>query len=479
MFLERKELKKIACEKEGAKILSSGAICLDTGSHTGRSPDAKFIVRDETTESSIDWSYVPGVSEENWQQIKSKFEEFSKDKDYYEQRVFVGNPSFAGLNLKINTELAWHSIFSLNMFSESQTEIHDFELFYVPSFYKDPIVLISFKDKMILISGTEYAGEMKKSAFTVLNHVLPEMGILPMHASVNLDLEETNPTIFFGLSGTGKTSLSAGEDKKLIGDDEHGWSNFGIFNFENGCYAKVIDLDPDKEPIIWKACNNENTVFENVVLKDGEVDFSDSSKTQNTRASYPLNSVSNSVPSRGTDLQPKNIVFLTCDAFGILPAIARLTPEESRKFFTVGYTSKIAGTEKGITHPVATFSPCFGLPFMTRRVSEYAEMLEDLCRKNHVNCWMLNTGWTNGPYGVGERISIKDTRKLLEMIQNGEASSLEIFEHPYTGMHVPEVPGVNLSLIKPELGWEKIKDYETACKSLFEEMYLNLEKSKS
>ena len=479
MFLNREELKKIACEKEGAIILETGAICLDTGQHTGRSPNAKFIVRDQITEENVDWSYVSGISEEKWKNILKKFKEFSKDKDYFEQQVFAGNEDFAGLTLKINTEYAWHSIFSLNMFKPISRKTFDFELFYVPSFHKDPIVIISFSDKMILISGTEYAGEMKKSVFTVLNHILPEMGILPMHSSVNLDPSENNPTIFFGLSGTGKTTLSAGEDRKLIGDDEHGWSSQGVFNFENGCYAKVIGLEKDKEPIIWNACHEENAIFENVVIKNGEIDFSDFSKTQNTRASYPLSSVSNSVNSKNTNLQPKNIVFLTCDAFGVLPAIARLTPEESKKFFIVGYTSKIAGTEKGITHPVATFSPCFGLPFMTRKVSEYAEMLEDFCKKNQVNCWMLNTGWTGGPYGVGERISLKVTRKLLEMIQNGKASTLEIFEHPYTGMHVPLVPDINLSLIKPELGWEKNKDYEITCKSLFDEMLLNLEKSTS
>ncbi len=472
MKKSRTELREIASLKENAVCIEGGPLTINTGLHTGRSPDAKFIVIDDLTRDSVDWRNVQGMSQKVWEEFKSDFfnEKFIS---LYEQSVTAGHSGFSSLKIKVYTELAWHSIFALNMFKEEEEfEDYDFTLYYVPSFTNEPRVVISFTDKLIIISGTSYAGEMKKSVFTVLNHLLPDEGIFPMHCSINLDKDMKRPTIFFGLSGTGKTTLSAGSDRFLIGDDEHGWSADGLFNFENGCYAKVIDLNPDREPEIWEACHGYDSILENVVLDaSGKVDFFDRTRTENTRSSYPLSYIKNSVSERCTKLQPKNVVLLTCDAFGVLPAVAKLTPEEAWKFFVLGYTSKIAGTEKGVNEPVATFSPCFGLPFMTRNPKVYADMLKSFLEETSANCWMLNTGWQNGSYGVGNRISLEDTRQILSLIYNDELSKLETFEHTYTKMNVPRAVELNLTLLKPELGWDKLKEYEISCNNLLLEMH--------
>ena len=473
MVRSREELQSIAVEKEGAIKIPGGPLVVETGEHTGRSPNAKFIVKGENVKGKIDWAYVQGMNPIAWDEIKKDFfESESYKQDLYETSVFAGHEGFGGVSVKIHCELAWHSIASLNMF-ESAPEIdhHDFSLYYVPSFSSEPLVLISFEEGIIIISGTKYAGEMKKSVFTVLNHILPDSDIFPMHCSVNMSVDKKNPTVFFGLSGTGKTTLSADTSRCLIGDDEHGWSSAGLFNFEGGCYAKVINLSHEDEPDIWGACQQENAILENVIISDDNaVDFFDNSRTENTRASYPLSNIGNADLSRCTNLQPKNVVLLTCDAFGVLPAVARLTPEEAWKFFVIGYTSKIAGTEKGITEPTATFSPCFGLPFMTRKPKEYADMLKARLEESGANCWMLNTGWMNGPHGVGERISISDTRDILEMIYDGSLAKMQTFEHNYTGLNVPKAITVDLTLLKPELGWGSIKDYEIVCNKLLGNM---------
>lgn len=473
MKKSRIELREISVREESAISIDGGPLVVQTGDHTGRSPNAKFIVKDEKVINEIDWAYVQGMNREVYEQIVSDFKE-SKiyNSDLYETSVYAGHQEFSGLNVKVNCEYAWHSIASMNMFKEvEEPKDYDFHLYFVPSFTSEPFVLISFEDGLILISGTMYAGEMKKSVFTVLNHVLPNSGIFPMHCSVNLDSNLENPAVFFGLSGTGKTTLSADSSRNLIGDDEHGWSSSGLFNFENGCYAKVINLDEESEPEIWNASLQDFAILENVVLDaEGRPDFFDSSRTENTRASYPLSYIPNSVEDRSTKLQPKNVVLLTCDAFGVLPAIAKLSPEEAWKFFVIGYTSKIAGTEKGITEPVATFSPCFGLPFMTRKPKEYADMLKKNLENSDINCWMLNTGWMNGSYGTGERISLTDTRDILSKIYDGSLANLKTFEHTYTGLNVPLDVTVDLSLLKPELGWPSIKEYEKTCSKLFDSM---------
>ena len=465
-------LKKIAIEEEGAVELSNGSIVVETGEHTGRSPNAKFIVVDELTAEKVDWKNVKGMHKDVWKQYKEDF--FSSESlknNLYTQSVSAGHPNFASLDIKVHCELAWHSLFSLNMFKEiEEKESYDFNLYYVPSFSSEPSVIISIEDKLILISGTRYAGEMKKSVFTILNHLLPEKNTLPMHCSVNVDKNNDNPCVFFGLSGTGKTTLSADTSRNLIGDDEHGWNDKGLFNFENGCYAKVINLDSDKEPDIWKACHGESSILENVIIKNGHVDFNDNSLTENTRCSYPIKYISNSVEERSINKQPKNVVLLTCDAFGVLPAIAKLDPEEVWKFFIIGYTSKVAGTEKGITEPVATFSPCFGLPFMTWNPKVYADMLKDMVIKNDVNCWMLNTGWSGGSYGVGERISLESTRYLLSKIYDGSLENIDSFEHIYTGMNVPKIREVNQQLLRPEISWESLAKYQSTCFKLLNKM---------
>jgi phosphoenolpyruvate carboxykinase (ATP) len=472
MKLKREELKNISREKESIAVLDSGTVVVSTGEHTGRSPNAKKIVIDEITAETVDWKNVSGISKKVWAEMKEDFLASDFVKDLYVQDVYAGHRNFSGLKVKIHTELAWHSIFALNMFEEiEEQEDYDFMLYYVPSFTQDPNVIISFEDKMILITGTMYAGEMKKSVFTILNHLLPEQGIFPMHCSINLDSNKKNPTIFFGLSGTGKTTLSADSDKILIGDDEHGWSTNGVFNFENGCYAKVINLDEDDEPEIWEACQGQDSILENVVVDEsGNIDFFDKSKTENTRSSYPLSYIKNSSAKRSSNLQPTNVILLTCDAFSILPAIARLTPDEAWKFFVIGYTSKVAGTEKGITEPVATFSPCFGLPFMTRDPKVYADMLKSYLEESGANCWMLNTGWTSGPYGIGDRISITDTRDILSKIYDGSLAKLDTFEHAYTRMNVPKAIDVDLTLLKPELGWSSLRDYDRNCSFLLNKM---------
>ena len=468
------ELRKYAIKNEGAKeVTIDGPLIVETGEHTGRSPNAKFIVKDDLVKSEIDWAYVQGMDPRVWKEIRDDFfESESYNQDLFETSVYAGHTSFRGISIKVHCELAWHSLASLNMFQEIDAqEDYDFSLYYVPSFTNEPFVLVSFEEGVIIISGTKYAGEMKKSIFTVLNHILPSENIFPMHCSINLDHNLKNPTVFFGLSGTGKTTLSADPNRALIGDDEHGWSSAGLFNFENGCYAKVINLDHKNEPEIWEACQKPATILENVILDaEGRPDFSSSAKTENTRASYPISYITNSIPEKSTKLQPKNVVLLTCDAFGVLPAVAKLTPEEAWKFFIIGYTSKIAVTEADVKEPSATFSPCFGLPFMTRKPKEYADMLRDNLKDSDINCWILNTGWMNGPYGTGERISIKDTRDILGMIYDGTLADLETFEHEYTGLNVPKALAVDLTLLKPELGWSNIKEYSRTCDALLENM---------
>lgn len=473
MKKSRKELRKISIEEENTTGIPGGPLVVETGDHTGRSPNAKFIVKDERVLKEVDWAYVQGMDRGVYDQIISDFKESELFKsDLYETTVYAGHSDFSGINVKVSCEFAWHSIASMNMFTQVDTpEKFDFNLYFVPSFTSEPFVLISFEDGIILISGTMYAGEMKKSVFTVLNHLMPSENIFPMHCSVNLDSNFENPAIFFGLSGTGKTTLSADSSRVLVGDDEHGWSKDGLFNFENGCYAKVIDLDRDEEPEIWEASLGEFSILENVVLDaEGRPDFFDGSKTENTRSSYPLSYIPNAISSKSTKLQPKNVILLTCDAFGVLPAVAKLTPEEAWKFFIIGYTSKVAGTEKGITEPIATFSPCFGLPFMTRKPKEYADMLRENLENSDINCWMLNTGWMNGSYGIGERISLTDTRDILARIYDGTLSNFKTFEHSYTGLNVPLDINCNLNLLKPELGWPNIREYEKTCNELFDNM---------
>jgi phosphoenolpyruvate carboxykinase (ATP) len=323
-----------------------------------------------------------------------------------------------------------------------------------PSCMKEPVVAINFSKRMVLISGTRYSGEIKKSVFTYLNFILPASDILTMHCSINCDYNKENVAVFFGLSGTGKTTLSSAPDRLLLGDDEHGWSSTGVFNFEGGCYAKTYGLTGHSEPQIWAACHKFGAILENVTFRDnGYINFLDDSHSKNGRASYPLSFVGGALTGGFIDSQPKTVIMLTCDAFGVLPAMSKLSIEDARKQFLLGYTSKVEGTEHGITSPVATFSPCFGLPFMPRKPEVYADLLVDFLSSSGATCWLVNTGWFGGPQGEGERIPLDVTRAIVGCITDGTMDDVPTFFHEQTGLNIPDVSGVPACFINPELAW--------------------------
>lgn len=470
--LKSEELQKIAIEKEGASETIDGVLFTYTGDHTGRSPNAKFIVEDYITKETVDWTNNQKTTKKYFSKVYTKFLDFMiKTKNVvYTQEVRAVRKKSNGINVAVYTEFASHSLFARNMFvrTDNNDFTSDWQVYHFPSLLDEPTVLISFEDQVILISGTLYAGEIKKSIFTVLNYTFPEQGYLPMHCSVNLDKDGTNPTIFFGLSGTGKTTLSADTFRVLIGDDEHGWTDSGLTNFEGGCYAKTIKLSKSAEPEIWDACHTRGAMLENVVVNDGVPDFDDAKYTENGRASYPTSFITNAHNDGYVDKHPRNIVMLTCDAFGVLPPVMKLTQEEAVKQFLLGYTAKVAGTEKGVTEPVATFSPCFGLPFMPRRPEEYGELLRKKIEKHKVNCWLVNTGWTGGPYGKGRRMPIKITREIIKYINNGELSKARLINHKYTGFNIPVVRHnfIPANILEPEKGWDSLDEYIKAAKKL-------------
>ncbi len=384
----------------------------------------------------------------------------------YSQDVFAVRDPKHSLAVTIHTKNAKHSLFARNMFVPHEKIDGrfqaDWEVLHFPPLSDEPQVLICFSKKVILISGTRYSGEIKKSVFTVLNFLFPDSGYLPMHCSVNTDKSRENPAIFFGLSGTGKTTLSSDENRVLIGDDEHGWTDSGLTNFEGGCYAKTIRLSKKDEPQIWSACQQPGAILENVVLNNGIPDFDDGSITENARASYPTSFIDGADEAGWVDSHPKNIIMLTCDAFGVLPPVMKLSSDEAVAQFLLGYTAKVAGTESGITEPKATFSPCFGAPFMPLHPKVYGELLRNKIEEHNVNCWFVNTGWTGGPYGIGKRIPISVTRKIIDSIHSGHLAKAKTFKHEYTGFTVPIVENslIPLEILKPEKGWYDLKDYE-------------------
>ena len=373
----------------------------------------------------------------------------------------------------VTTEFAWQSLFAQNMFIQpTEYELTtygspDWSLYCAPCFSESPCVMINFGQKEIVITGTHYAGEIKKSIFTVLNLLLPQKNVLPMHCSVNACLDNTNSAIFFGLSGTGKTTLSSDTHRLLIGDDEHGWSPTGLFNFEGGCYAKVINLSKESEPQIWDASQKDGSILENVVLdSDGTPDFSNNTLTENTRASYDLMNIKNASET-GQCGHPKNVVFLTCDAFGVLPPVSKLTPDLAKEHFIMGYTAKVAGTEAGVSEPKATFSHCFGAPFMPLSANVYAELLKEKIEDHDVNCWLVNTGWSGGPYGVGDRMPIELSREIVNSIIDGTMAKKNFVSHPYTGLEVPkDSEGIISKFANPESTWGSIEDYKSAAENL-------------
>lgn len=495
---EPEQLMQVIIDKNEGQLTNTGAIAIHTGKYTGRSPEDRFIVKDEITKDKVNWGNInKAFPEENFSHLKEDLLSYLKGKEIYKRYAYAGALEEYRLNLEVITEYSWSNLFAYNMFLRpSREEIENFKkewtVIDAPGFMADPethgtrqsnFAVISFKEKTVLIGGTGYTGEIKKGIFSALNFILPvQHDVLPMHCSANVG-KEGDTAIFFGLSGTGKTTLSADPSRKLIGDDEHGWTpDDRIFNFEGGCYAKVINLDKESEPDIFNAIK-KGALLENVIVKNGEVDYADTSITQNTRVSYPIDHIENiQTPSVGHN--PKNIFFLTADAFGVLPPVSKLTSSQAAYHFISGYTSKIAGTEAGITEPVPSFSACFGAPFMPLHPTAYAEMLSEKIDKSGANVWLINTGWTGGAYGVGERIRLKYTRAMVNAILDGKLDKRYSYEkyhiHSVFGVAQPRTcPGVPDKVLSPRATWDDDDAYYKAAFKLSNAFRKNFEKFES
>jgi len=458
-----------ALARQEGELAANGAFTAMTGSHTGRSPRDKYIVSNEEYATKIWWGDINHpISAETFEGIRRSLAAYLQGRDVYVLDAAAGADQAYRIPIQVITELAWHNLFARQLFlranQDDLTGGHPgFTILCVPNFHADPrtfgtrsevAIIIDFEERLILIAGTQYAGEMKKSIFTVLNFILPAEGVLPMHCSANVGPGD-DVALFFGLSGTGKTSLSADPSRRLIGDDEHGWSDNGVFNFEGGCYAKCINLSKEYEPQIWNAIRF-GAVYENVVLnpKTREPDYSDDSITENTRAAYPVDFIDNVVES-GRAGHPEAVIFLSADSFGVLPPISRLTTEQAMYYFLSGYTSKLAGTEAGVTTPQATFSPCFGAPFLPLRPGEYANLLRERIEKYGVRCYLINTGWTGGPYGIGKRININYTRAMVRGAISGVLDDVGMYTDPVFGLHSPtSCPDVPSEVLIPRNTWE-------------------------
>ncbi len=478
---DSRTLHQLSLDRAEAELSSSGALVVDTGHHTGRSPQDKFIVREAATEASVDWEDNASISREAFERLRADILDYVRGKELFAQELVAGADPRHQIHVKVFTELAWHSLFIRNLLRVPEGLLEEgaadgLTIIAVPGFEADPgrygirtptVIACDFAGRTVLIAGTSYAGEIKKAVFTFLNYILPESGVLPMHCSANVG-EGGDVAIFFGLSGTGKTTLSATADRTLIGDDEHGWGEAGVFNFEGGCYAKVIGLSEEDEPQIYAATNRFGTVLENVVLAPdtGQPQFADISKTENTRAAYPLSHVANAHPA-GQAGHPTNIVMLTADAFGVLPPIAWLTARQAVYYFLSGFTARVAGTEKGISEPQPTFSSCFGAPFMPRRPIDYGKLLLGLIREHRPNCWLVNTGWTGGPYGVGKRMPIKVTRALLDAALNGSIPVDDLHKDERFGFRIPSsIEGVPTHILTPKMTWSDADAYDRTADKL-------------
>ena len=450
---------------------------------TGRAPNDKFIVRDEFTENKINWGNVNIAYEpEKFDYIFERLKAYMQDRELFIQDVYAGADKKYRLAVRVITEYAWQSLFARNLLirirdrSQLPGFTPEFTVIAMPKFMANPhldnihsetFILVNFTQKLVLIGGTYYGGEIKKSVFTALNYILPQKNVLSMHCSANVG-EKGDTALLFGLSGTGKTTLSADPKRALIGDDEHGWSEDGIFNFEGGCYAKVIRLSKEAEPEIYETTRKFGTILENVVCDEETryVNLNDESITENTRAAYPLTHLDN-IAKEGMGGHPKNIIFLTADAFGVLPPISKLTLDQAAYHFLLGYTAKVAGTEEGVTEPKATFSTCFGAPFMPLHPSEYAKLLARKIEKHNARCWLVNTGWTGGPYGVGERISIKYTRALLNAAIEGRLEDMEYVQDPFFCISVPtSCPGVPSEILMTRNTWKDKDAYDAKARHL-------------
>lgn len=465
-----------------AQMASGGPLVVRTGRHTGRAAKDKFFVDEPSSRDSIAWGDVnQRMTETTFDWLRRKATAYMQNRTVYVMDVFVGQDKEYRLPVRVITETAWHALFVRTMFirptdEELATHIPKFTVLHVPGMLTDPatdgvnsstVIALNMGTGLSIIAGTFYAGEIKKCAFTAMNYYLPKQGVLSMHAAANIG-EKGDTAIFFGLSGTGKTTLSTDPKRQLIGDDEHGWSEKGVFNIEGGCYAKVIKLDQESEPVIWKTTRSFGTILENTIMDPvtRQLDLSDGSITENTRAAYPLHCI----PNFKEDAQggiPKNIFMLTCDAFGVLPPISRLTPAQAELMFLLGYTAKVAGTEQGVTKPSATFSTCFGLPFMPLQPTVYSKMLREKLLKDNVNVWLINTGWSGGVYGVGKRFSIKHTRALLDAALEGVLDGAQFAEHPVFKLHMPtSCPNVPAEVLDPRTTWADKDAYDAQCKEL-------------
>lgn len=482
--LKETALLQEAVKRGEGEVGIGGTFLVSTGKHTGRSPNDKFVVREKSVEDTIWWENNKPMEPAAFEQLHKDMLEHMNDGEYFVNDLFGGADPNYRLNVRVVTELAWHSLFIRHMLrrpelAELETFSPEFTIINCPSFSANPerhgcrsetVIAISFEKKLILIGGTSYAGENKKSVFSVLNYLLPGQDVMAMHCSANHAINDPEDcAIFFGLSGTGKTTLSADPERVLIGDDEHGWSDKGVFNFEGGCYAKTISLSPEAEPEIYATTTKFATVIENMVYDPytRELDFNDDSLTPNMRCAYPLHYIDNaSETSRGG--VPKNVIMLTCDAFGVLPPIARLTPAQAMYHFLSGFTAKVAGTEKGIVEPVPTFSTCFGAPFMPRRPEAYGNLLRKKIAETGASCWLVNTGWTGGPKGKGgSRMPIRATRALLTAALNGGLKDREYRTDENFGFDVPiSVKGVAKVLLDPRRTWEDKNAYDLQAKKL-------------
>jgi len=475
---------------------AGGPFVVNTGKHTARSANDKFVVRETDSEENVWWGvYNRPYAGDKFEVLYDRTLGFLQGKDVFVQDVYAGADENYRLPVRIVTQLAWHNMFARNMFILPQTLeeykrfVPEFTIIAMPDFKASPAVdntnsetfiCLSFAKKLAIIGNSAYVGEIKKSVFTILNYLLPLEGVLPMHCSANVSPQDANDVaLFFGLSGTGKTTLSADPTRRLIGDDEHGWSDDGVFNFENGCYAKVIGLSESAEPEIYATTHRFGTILENVPFDPitRYIDLDDDTLTENTRASYPLDFIDNAVPEKKAG-HPKNVIFLTCDASGVMPPIARLTTEQALYQFISGYTSKIAGTEVGLgKEPEITFSACFGGPFMVHHPYKYAELLKRKIERYGVTCWLVNTGWVGGPYGIGKRISIKHTRALLNAALSGKLAKVKYYQDPVFGFEVPKTcPDVPDNVLEPWSSWPSRAEYDKKYKDLAQRFSENFKK---
>jgi phosphoenolpyruvate carboxykinase (ATP) len=487
------ELFQAAARRSEGEFSDMGPFVAVTTPHTGRSPNDKFVVKEPSSDKDVDWGKVnrPLTSEKYQQLLEDVRTYLNETPELFVEDLYCGaDPSYR-LSVRYVSPNAWHMAFVRNMFirpelSDLPTFDPNFTVLHAPEFEADPtrhgtrsgtFVVLNIAERTILIGGTRYAGELKKAMFTVMNYLLPKQGVLSMHCSANVG-RSGDTALFFGLSGTGKTTLSADPDRRLIGDDEHGWSKDGIFNFEGGCYAKVINLTPESEPEIYRTTQMFGTVLENVVLDPAtkEVRFADQSITENTRASYPLHYIRNFVEG-GRGGHPRNVVFLTADAFGVLPPIARLNPQQAMYYFLSGYTAKVAGTERGVKEPQPTFSACFGAAFLVWHPTKYARMLGDHLREHDSKVWLINTGWSGGPYGIGERIKLKYTRAIVHAALTGELDESDTRRDPIFGLAVPtEINRVPANVLNPRSTWSDPAAYDAQARKLADMFRENFDK---